>query len=133
MRLKIPFGIILATACAFALIASLNAVKLKSKSAVLSTTKTEARPLPNRAEPQTPIHRPEKTPSPAPGKIGPLTPEEQARFEAGKELYTITCGTCHQPTGLGQEGLAPPLLGSEWVIGSEQRLIRISLHGLRGP
>ena len=30
-------------------------------------------------------------------------------------------------------GLAPPLVDSEWVSGSEQRLIRVVLHGLRGP
>src|SRR6185436_20570307 len=30
-------------------------------------------------------------------------------------------------------GLAPPLVDSEWVRGSEQRLARIAFHGLRGP
>lgn len=76
-----------------------------------------------------------------PGKPGsqpevaakPLTAEEQERFKAGKELYLISCGACHQPTGLGQEGLAPGLVDSEWVLGSEQRLIRITLQGVRGP
>jgi mono/diheme cytochrome c family protein len=29
--------------------------------------------------------------------------------------------------------LAPPLVDSEWVLGSEQRLTRIILHGLSGP
>jgi mono/diheme cytochrome c family protein len=64
--------------------------------------------------------------------VTPLTKEEQARFDAGKELYLVTCGACHQPTGLGQEGLAPPLLDSAWSVGSEQRLIRIVLQGVRG-
>jgi mono/diheme cytochrome c family protein len=40
---------------------------------------------------------------------------------------------CHQPHGLGQEGLAPPLVGAEWVTGSPERLARIVIHGLRGP
>ena len=31
------------------------------------------------------------------------------------------------------DGLAPPLVDSEWVLGSEQRLVRIVLHGLPGP
>ena len=31
------------------------------------------------------------------------------------------------------DGLAPPLLDSEWVLGSPERIIRIVLHGLRGP
>jgi mono/diheme cytochrome c family protein len=30
-------------------------------------------------------------------------------------------------------GVYPPLAGSEWVTGSEQRLIRVLLHGLNGP
>ena len=63
----------------------------------------------------------------------PLTAAEQKRFDAGKAVYEATCVACHQPHGLGQDGLAPPLLGSEWVAGSEQRLVRIVLHGVRGP
>jgi mono/diheme cytochrome c family protein/glucose/arabinose dehydrogenase len=63
----------------------------------------------------------------------PLPPETQKRFDAGKATYEVTCMACHQPHGLGQEGLAPPLAGSEWVVGNDQRLARIVLHGLRGP
>ena len=63
----------------------------------------------------------------------PLTSEEQKRFEAGKTMYEITCLACHQQHGMGQPGLAPPLVGSEWVAGSEKRLVLIILHGLRGP
>jgi len=65
--------------------------------------------------------------------VKPLTPEEQKRFEQGKELYLISCGACHQPHGMGQEGLAPPLVDSDWVLGPPQRLVRIVLHGLHGP
>lgn len=70
-------------------------------------------------------------PKPEAGRL--LTEAEQARFEMGKTLYVATCGACHQPHGNGQEGLAPPLAGSEWVLGSEPRLVRITLHGVRGP
>jgi len=63
----------------------------------------------------------------------PLSEEEKRQFEAGKTLYEATCLACHQIHGLGQLGLAPPLLGSEWVSGSDDRLIRIVLNGLRGP
>ncbi len=63
----------------------------------------------------------------------PLTPEEKRRFEVGKAMYEATCLACHQVHGMGQIGLAPPLVGSEWVAGSQERLIRIVLHGLRGP
>jgi mono/diheme cytochrome c family protein len=65
--------------------------------------------------------------------IPPLTQEQQARFESGKELFNGTCAACHQTHGLGLEGLAPPLADSEWVLGSEQRLARIVLHGVSGP
>ncbi len=63
----------------------------------------------------------------------PLPPADQKRFESGKAVFELTCMACHQPHGLGQEGLAPPLVDSEWVAGSEQRIVRIVLHGLRGP
>ena len=62
-----------------------------------------------------------------------LTPAEQKLFEAGKAQYTLICGACHQPNGQGLEGLAPPLVDSDWAIGSPERLARIVLHGVRGP
>ncbi|HUS37090.1 MAG TPA: c-type cytochrome, partial [Verrucomicrobiae bacterium] len=76
-----------------------------------------------------------------PGKEGatepvaarPLTDAEKELFELGKQIYTLTCAACHQPHGLGQEGLAPPLVDSDWVTGSDKRLARIILQGLRGP
>lgn len=61
----------------------------------------------------------------------PLNEVELASFERGKELYPVVCGACHQPHGDGQEGLAPPIRESEWTTGSEGRLVRIVLHGLR--
>ena len=69
----------------------------------------------------------------APIKKSKLSPAEQKMVEAGKANYEMVCLPCHQPHGLGQEGLAPPLAGSEWVAGPEQRIVRIVLNGLRGP
>lgn len=63
----------------------------------------------------------------------PLNSEQRALFEKGKALYGTVCAACHQPTGIGQAGLAPPLAGSEWVLGPADRSIRILLHGLSGP
>jgi glucose/arabinose dehydrogenase/mono/diheme cytochrome c family protein len=63
----------------------------------------------------------------------PLTAEQQRLFDIGKGIYEATCLACHQAHGLGQEGLAPPLVDSEWVSGSPERLARIVIHGLRGP
>lgn len=52
---------------------------------------------------------------------------------AGKRFYTQVCATCHQATGTGVPGVYPSLVGSEWVNGSPDRIIRIVLHGLQGP
>lgn len=68
-----------------------------------------------------------------PRSVQPLTEQQLARFHTGKDLYIATCGACHQPHGNGQEGLAPPLVDSEWVLGPEARLVRLALHGVRGP
>lgn len=65
--------------------------------------------------------------------IKPLTSAEQARFDGGKVMFEATCAACHQAHGYGQDGLAPPLVDSEWVAGSPERLARIILHGVGGP
>ncbi|HEV7866548.1 MAG TPA: c-type cytochrome [Chthoniobacteraceae bacterium] len=70
---------------------------------------------------------------PPPPVIKPLTPAEQQLFDAGKTLYAGLCAACHQPNGLGMEGLAPTLVDSEWVLGKADVLSRIVLHGLSGP
>jgi len=51
----------------------------------------------------------------------------------GGRLFESYCSACHLSDGRGRDGGGPPLAGSPWVAGSEQRLIRIVLHGLRGP
>ena len=63
----------------------------------------------------------------------PLSPEEQKRFDSGKNIYLTMCIACHQPDGQGLAAVAPPVAGSEWVTGSEERLVRIILHGVKGP
>lgn len=65
-----------------------------------------------------------------PGATGPVV---IARKVLGKPVYMNNCATCHQATGLGVPGAFPPLAGSEWVAGNEERIIRIVLHGLQGP
>jgi len=76
-----------------------------------------------------------------PGKEGvtavteapPLTEAQQSLFDLGGTLYAAVCASCHQADGRGLEGLAPPLLDSEWVLGPAERPVRIVLHGVRGP
>jgi mono/diheme cytochrome c family protein len=50
----------------------------------------------------------------------------------GKRLYTQNCLACHMDSGMGLAPVFPPLADSEWVLGSDQRPIRILLHGLGG-
>ncbi len=62
-----------------------------------------------------------------------LSEKEQEQFAIGKSLFTNTCAGCHQENGKGLTPIAPPLAGSEWAQGPPERLIRIVLHGLKGP
>ena len=50
----------------------------------------------------------------------------------GAAIYAATCIACHMANGQGVAGQIPPLINSDWVIGSEERLIRIILHGVVG-
>ncbi|UUO04307.1 c-type cytochrome [Blastopirellula sp. J2-11] len=52
----------------------------------------------------------------------------------GKEVYTREshCATCHQVHGQGMPNLYPPLDGSIWATGSEDRLISMALDGMHG-
>ena len=52
---------------------------------------------------------------------------------AGRAVYEKNCQVCHQASGKGVPGAFPPLVGSEWVTGSPETLLRIVLHGLQGP
>ncbi|MEI6861958.1 MAG: cytochrome c [Verrucomicrobiota bacterium] len=51
----------------------------------------------------------------------------------GQTLYSQTCVQCHGAAGLGTPGAFPPLARSEWVNGSEERLVRVLLNGLKDP
>jgi mono/diheme cytochrome c family protein len=53
--------------------------------------------------------------------------------DLGKRVFAGTCAVCHQPGGTGIPGSIPPLAGSEWAQGSEERVVRIVLLGLNGP
>ena len=76
---------------------------------------------------------PGKPGAPAPPVIKPLTETQTALFEKGKTIYATLCAACHQPHGFGLDGLAPPLVDSEWVLGKPEVLARIVMHGLAGP
>ncbi len=65
-----------------------------------------------------------------------LKGKELELYTKGKELYTREgyCNTCHQSDGNGLSASGfPPLSGTPWVTGSEERLIKLVLNGLQGP
>ncbi len=71
--------------------------------------------------------------APAAAKVaGPVDPKI-----IGKRVFTQNCVICHQATGLGIPGQFPPLVGSEWVLGSDwhgdSHLVSTLLKGLQGP
>jgi len=53
----------------------------------------------------------------------------------GAALFKQHCAVCHQETGVGTVGLAPPLLGDHWQKLGAQRhyLPTVLLKGLSGP
>src|SRR6185503_13125874 len=65
-----------------------------------------------------------------------LKGEDRKLFSKGAEIYSRDghCATCHQPEG---DGLAlsgfPPLAKSSWVVGDEDRLVKLTLKGMFGP
>jgi len=65
-----------------------------------------------------------------------LKGKEKDLLIKGKAIYAKEgfCGTCHQPDGKGLSASGfPPLAGTKWVTGNEDRLVKIVLNGLHGP
>lgn len=65
-----------------------------------------------------------------------LQGEAKKLFLKGAEVYRREghCITCHQEDGKGLPAAQfPPLAGTKWAQGSEERLIKLTLHGLLGP
>jgi mono/diheme cytochrome c family protein len=58
---------------------------------------------------------------------------EAQLFAAGKEIYTTLCAVCHQADGRGRDKIAPALVGSPFALGPPAMVVRIMLHGKRGP
>ncbi|MGA0557089.1 PVC-type heme-binding CxxCH protein [Larkinella sp. VNQ87] len=61
---------------------------------------------------------------------------ELVLFNQGRQIYNKEgyCVTCHQADGKGLTASGfPPLSGTNWVSGNEDRLIKIVLNGIMGP
>ncbi len=65
-----------------------------------------------------------------------LQGEDRALFTKGKSIYEKEgyCITCHQMDGKGLPASGfPPLAGTRWAQGNEERLIKLTLNGMMGP
>ncbi|MCE7066899.1 PVC-type heme-binding CxxCH protein [Dyadobacter sp. CY326] len=65
-----------------------------------------------------------------------LKGKELVMYTLGKTIYSKEgyCATCHQPDGKGLTASGfPPLTTNSWVLGSDERLIKLVLKGLLGP
>jgi len=68
--------------------------------------------------------------------ITELKGKDRELFIKGKAIYSREgfCITCHQPDGKGLPASGfPPLNGTNWVLGNQDRLIKLVLKGLQGP
>jgi mono/diheme cytochrome c family protein len=65
-----------------------------------------------------------------------LTGGDKELYLKGAEVYSREghCITCHQENGLGLPAASfPPIAKTTWTEGNEERLIKLTLHGLSGP
>ncbi|MBD3675831.1 MAG: c-type cytochrome [Planctomycetaceae bacterium] len=63
-----------------------------------------------------------------------LSPADQKVYELGAKVFQREshCATCHLTHGKGNGITYPSLVQSPWVNGSEDRLIKMALHGMWG-
>ncbi len=63
-----------------------------------------------------------------------LSVADQEVYKLGAEVYQrhSHCMTCHLSHGKGNANVYPSLVGSAWVNGSEERLVKMALHGMWG-
>lgn len=79
------------------------------------------------------VERQEKKEAPL---LTDLKGKELEYYKKGQLIFSKDglCITCHQPDGKGLAGAGfPPLAGSKWVTGNDERLIKVVLKGLQGP
>jgi mono/diheme cytochrome c family protein len=70
---------------------------------------------------------------PANNTTGSHRPDRVAQ-RSGENLYTVHCGTCHLPTGLGSPDTGPPVAGSAIVQAPDAAaLINVILYGAEVP
>jgi mono/diheme cytochrome c family protein len=65
--------------------------------------------------------------------VPPATATADDPILVGKNVFSKNCQACHQQNGAGMPGVFPPLVGSEWVTGPAEIVVRILLNGLHEP
>ena len=60
------------------------------------------------------------------------TRKVQTSSFSGRQLYLENCASCHQENGRGLPGKYPSLIHSPWVSGAPNRLVALTLDGVRG-
>jgi mono/diheme cytochrome c family protein len=75
-------------------------------------------------------HLPEKKASENRGPVV-ITPELQAsKYQKGARIYNQLCFKCHQPNGMGIQGVFPPLKGSDYLkTATKKKLLEQVLRG----
>ncbi len=63
---------------------------------------------------------------------GPAAAAATPAAAPGASAYSV-CIPCHLATGQGIPGAYPTLVGTSWVTGDPDVLIKLTLHGLDGP
>ena len=79
------------------------------------------------------FHWPQKTMVSQKDSKSFLDEKSLIQFAEGRQKYLATCSGCHGVDGKGINRFAPPLRGSEWVLGDATTLSLIVLHGMEGP
>jgi mono/diheme cytochrome c family protein len=64
---------------------------------------------------------------------GSPAPRAAATAEMTASSAYGVCAPCHHASGLGVPNAYPSLVGTAWVIGDPELLIKVTLHGLQGP
>ena len=63
----------------------------------------------------------------------PSNKAHREAYQRGEKFYIANCMACHGNDGNGLKHLGPPLVKSEWVMDSPEKLSAILLQGLIGP
>src|SRR5205085_8369975 len=109
---------------------SVELVSLPAEPQTLTTAAAQTGPLADAAKQVIAlVNWPGKPAAPA---VAPRTAVEERRFAAGKAIFAEQCAGCHQANGEGAEHVGAKLVGSPFVNGQVDPLVRILTNGKEG-